>query len=154
MMSRRWIVIVSIVIVLGLLLAFAASLVSNGSSKPSPSRTVPAAVPTQGPTESDLNALAAELSSGDNARILAALADLPPAADAAALKSLGSLKSVTFDASTLRFDAPTGAAVVDARLVDTSGKARREREVLVKRDGRWLLYSSLIQATQTGAPVG
>jgi hypothetical protein len=152
MMSRRWITIVAMVAVIGMIATLAAVLISSGPSDTSalPAGDAPA---TTGPTAAQLDALAAELSSGDDARVIAAIADLPPGSEAAALKSLGSLQSVTFDPGSLRFDAETGAAVVDARLTDTSGEVRREREVLVLREGRWLLYSSLVASTATSSPL-
>jgi hypothetical protein len=50
---------------------------------------------------------------------------------------------VDFNTQTVRFDKATGAAVVDARLTPRKGPPTYEREALVKRGTRWLLYSSL-----------
>jgi len=145
--------VVAVVIVIGLMVSLAAALFSSGgASSPSTPQATDAAA-TRGPSQAQLQTLAADLSSGEKARVLAAIADIPPGAESAALKSLGSLTAVTFDPATLRFDAATGAAVVDAKLTDSSGKVRREREVLVLRGGRWLLYSALVPATATGSPV-
>jgi len=153
MMSRRGITIVAMVTVFGLIATLAAVLISSGPSGQSGLPPASGARATAGPTSAELDALATELSSGADGRVLAAIADLPPGSETAALNSLGSLKAVVFDPASLRFDAQTGAAVVDARLTDTSGESRRERQVLVLREGRWLLFSSLVAATATSSPI-
>jgi hypothetical protein len=146
MEQGRWVkagVVLIVIAVVGALIAtLGASLVG-----PTPAPSTPVA--TAGPSAADLEALAAELSSGDADRIAGALADIPIEAKQRAVTSLGSLESVSFDAESVRFDAPTGAALVDARLVATDGTESSERIVLVERLGRWRVFSTLQQPGAT-----
>lgn len=133
-------------IVVALVASLVASLAAlGGTSNEAPST----GAPTAGPSAAQLEALAAELSSGNDDRVAGALADIPVEAKERAIKALGSLEAVEFDASTVRFDAPTGAALVDARLVASDGSEQQERVVLVQRNGRWLVFSTLQQPGAT-----
>jgi hypothetical protein len=149
MRDRRWLVVLVSLIVIGLVVPLVASLATS-SQTPSPREPIP----SQGPTVDDLRALAADLSSGDTARVVGAIADLPPGSEQAALRSLGDLSSVEFDEDTLRFDPTTGAAVVQVRLTDTAGGTGREVVALVKRGDRWLLFNSLLARGATPTPLG
>jgi hypothetical protein len=133
-------------IVVAVVASLVASLAALGGT---PSEAPASGLPTAGPSAADLEQLAADLSSGNDDRIAGALADIPVEAKERAIKSLGSLEAVEFDASSVRFDAPTGAALVDARLVASDGSDREERVVLVERSGRWLVFSTLQQPEAT-----
>lgn len=144
--QRPWVkggVVVIVIMLVGSLVATLAALGGTASGPPA------AAIPSAGPSQADLDVLAAELSSGDTDRIAASLADIPVEAKERAVRSLGSLESVEFDASTIRFDPPTGAALVDVRLVASDGTERSERVVLVERVGRWLIFTTLQQPGAT-----
>ena len=138
----RWVAVVAALVVIGLVVGV---FVSVGVSLPAKKSDLP----TQGPTPNELEQLAADLSSGKPARILSSIADLPPGADKEVLKTFANIRYVDFNTETVRFDKATGAAVVDARLTPRKGKPTYEREALVKRGDRWLLYSSLPQPTPT-----
>jgi hypothetical protein len=133
-------------IVAALVASLVASLAALGGS---PSAAPSSSIPSAGPSLADLDELAADLSSGNDDRVAGALADIPVEAKERAIKALGSLEAVEFDASTVRFDAPTGAALVDARLVASDGSEQEERVVLVQRSGRWLVFSTLQQPGAT-----
>ena len=134
--KSRWVAVVAALVVVGLVVGV---FVSVGVSLPAKKSDLP----TVGPTANELEQLAAELSSGTPARILASIADLPPGAEKDVLKTFTNIKFVDFNTQTVRFDKTTGAAVVDARLTPRKGQPTYEREALVKRGTRWLLYSSL-----------
>jgi len=142
MMNRRWIVIVACLVVVGLIVGVVAAFgLSSPQSVSSQAK--------QGPSAAQLEKLAADLSSGSSSKILASIADVPPGGEKDVLKSLGNIKFVDFNTETVRFDTKTGAAVVQARLTPKKGKPTYEREVLVLRNGTWLLYSSLPNPTPT-----
>lgn len=146
MEQGRWVragVVVLVVAVVGALIA------TLGASLGNPAQAPASPVPTAGPTSADLDALADALSSGDEDRIAGALADIPLEAKDRAIQSLGSLESVVFDVDSVRFDPPTGAALVDAELTATDESTRSERIVLVERLGRWLVFSTLQQPGAT-----
>jgi hypothetical protein len=146
MQQGRWVKAGIVLIVVAVVASLVASLAALGGTQ---SQTPATDVPSAGPSTAALDALAADLSSGNDDRIAGALADIPIEAKERAIASLGSLEAVEFDPSSVRFDAPTGAALVDARLVATDGSERQERVVLVQRAGRWLVFSTLQQPGAT-----
>ena len=140
--QRAWARAGAIVIAIALVASLLAALATLGGSSDT-------ATNSNGPSPAALEALAIELSSGDDNRIAGALADIPLEAKERAVQSLGALEAVEFDSTSVRFDEPTGAALVDARLVASDGSVRDERIVLVNRDGRWLVFSTLQQPGAT-----
>lgn len=141
---KRWVRAVAVLLAVALIGGVVVALTAiAGQRDPAPTSVA------GGPTQGDLDVLAAELSSGDQRRVLASLADIPVEQAEEAFASLGTLKAVAFDASTLRYDGPTQAALVDASLTAADGSTREERVVLVEREGRWLIYSTLQQPGAT-----
>ena len=138
---KRWtkavVVFVALVLVGGLIASLASVAGSSGGGTQAP------VDPNGGPSQADLDALAADLSSGDRDRVLGSIADIPVDSADEAFESLGSLAAVRFDPTTLRYDVENQAALVDAELTASDGQVVTERLVLVERVGRWVVFSTL-----------
>jgi hypothetical protein len=146
---KRWtravVVFVALVLVGGLIASLASVAGSSGTSQGPVD-------PNGGPSQADLDALAADLSSGDRERVLGGIADIPIESADEAFESLGSLTLVRFDPASVRYDAENEAALVDADLTASDGSVRSERLVLVERLGRWVIFSTLQVPDSTPIP--
>jgi hypothetical protein len=143
---KRWtkavVVFVALVLVGGLIASLASVAGSSGTSQGPVD-------PNGGPSQDDLDQLAADLSSGDRDRVLGSIADIPVDSADEAFESLGSLAAVRFDPATLRYDVENQAALVDAELTASDGQVVEERLVLVERVGRWVVFSTLQRPPST-----